>query len=281
MNTPLRKEADPSFQSSFIIDAYSKVSSIRLKSVLEVFRRDNEEVERRDRDCVLVKFGTYQRVYFYAFGAAVFVNVGRDLHSEILAKVGFIPQQPGSREGALPSVTETEDDFHLLIGAPQIAVGFDTVQLPAWKEDHVGILARTIAQSSALELIENEVEQLVGYSEKMTGELKDGVWFGFGRRNLIQFMRRGLEAKHKLVTQLALLRDPEVIWEDEGAYKLYNQLSENFDIWERLSTIESMLELPSEVARLHFDIRHARWAEMLEIIIIILIAFEIIQTLIT
>ena len=114
----------------------------------------------------------------------------------------------------------------------------------------------------------------------MTNYLKKGSW-GLGRRQkLLEFVARGLNAKHRIVNQLAILSEPETTWEKEDLYLIYRKLFANLDIKERIDKIEKMLNLSAEVSAMLLESLNTRRAELLELIIIILIAIEIVRAFI-
>jgi uncharacterized Rmd1/YagE family protein len=139
------------------------------------------------------------------------------------------------------------------------------------------LVAQVLAQSSALELIEWEVDEFLAESENLTGFLKKTGWVNRKRHKLLQFLGEGLSAKHKIVNQLSLFSEPEKAWEKEDFYHLYLGLFDNFDIKERIDTIEKKLNLCSEVTELLLQVADSRRAEILEVTIIVLILCEILS----
>ncbi|MDZ4785023.1 MAG: RMD1 family protein [bacterium] len=155
----------------------------------------------------------------------------------------------------------------------------DFAILPDLELRKILLIAQIIAQSTALQLIEWRVEKFLSESEDMTRFLKHTGFVRRGRRNLLQFIGESLSTRHKIVRQMAMLKRPDVTWESDELYELYDQMVkiDVFDIEPRISNVDKMLEVSSEVTDLLLEVNHTRRSEIMEIIVIVLITIEVVK----
>jgi uncharacterized Rmd1/YagE family protein len=173
----------------------------------------------------------------------------------------------------------SEDEVTIKIEPGVMEVGFNTATVPEFDLVLIQMVAQVLAQSSSLELIEWEVEEFLADSDRFTRFLQGREFKRPRRSELLRFLGSGLSAKHRIVNQLALLTEPDKTWEREELYRFYKELFVNFEIKERIEKIEKMLGLSSEVSELLLEIVNARRAEIMELTIIFLIAFEVVKSL--
>ncbi len=85
--------------------------------------------------------------------------------------------------------------------------------------------------------------------------------------------------RHEIIVDMHLLDKPNILWDDETAERLYNDLSVFFELKERFEIVEFKLGLLKDDIMFLTDILNHKKSEFLEWIIIWLIAFEIIMGL--
>lgn len=83
-----------------------------------------------------------------------------------------------------------------------------------------------------------------------------------------------------MVNDLFLLDKPNILWDNEEAEKLYNMLSSTLELKDRFEIVEHKLTHLKENITLALDLFNHKHSEVLEWIIILLIAFEIVMGLI-
>lgn len=262
----------------YALHAYSTAVKIGLRSRRDILPAD--KTERLTQECLVYHVGPQQKLFIFNFGAVVFFNVPREAHSDYLARLGLVARLHSPTTQPLSSDELAEDAYTVRVqpGAPQVS--FNEVVVPDLDIAKIHLVAQLLAQSSALETIEWEVEEFLARSERLTMELQAKRWRRTIRREVMKLLAEGLTARHLLVNRLALLQEPEKTWEKEELYRLYLGLWETFDIDERIEILEKNLKLSTEVSELLLNILDARRSELLEIIIIALIFFEIVKSFI-
>lgn len=263
------------FRARYVLHAYSAPERFSMRRVSELLI--DEKKERYSPDCLIVHRTNTEKIFLYRFGTIVFFNVPIEEHPNYLNTLGMTPTlRTADRNKDLDELAE--DDFTLTIEPGVTEVGFNSVKIPEFDIGKLQLVAYILAQSSALEIIEWEVEEFLAESETMTRSLKRGGLVSRSRSKLLKFIGEGLSARHRIVNQLLLLNEPEKTWEKEDLYKLYQDLFKNFDMKDRIERLEKMLTLCADVSELLLEVLNARRAEIMEIVIILLIAFEIVKS---
>ncbi len=253
---------------------------IKSFSVTESLKRDYlsqrlsaDGLKRVSRGCHAIEHGDRQWIFFFSFGAVVFVNVDEADRNFYLSKLEIDPLKTPEDELA-------REDYTICIGDPieEPDVSFEDIYIPEWNFESIYLISLCMAKSNALELMEYEVTHYLSESELYMNRYESS-WLSliFARKKLITFLSYGIRLRHKLFNHLGLLEDPDITWDREDLNSLNAQLYRDLDIEERLYTVEKKLELSAQSSELLVSLSHAQHSELLEIIIIFLIAFEIIQ----
>jgi uncharacterized Rmd1/YagE family protein len=254
--------------------AYSRGTVMYLQDVANRFKPAT--FQRISPECLVISLPEdNQYLYAFRYGSIVLVNVPIDQHTNILQKADF-----SSATTRMRAINESfgEDDFYLRISYDTPKVGFNYVTIPEWQPAMVALVCNSLAHSSALDLIERDVEHTLQQSENMIRRVKEMRGPGFRRAQLLQELANLLETRHRIFNQLSLLSEPDLAWESELAARIYTGLIDNFDIKSRVERVEKKLSLIAEVIELQLDIYNVQRSELLELIIIVLILVEIIQS---
>ena len=273
----MEQPASGSGSSEFSLYSYSSQGLIGLKRCQSILGEGR--FERPSPNCLQVEVGQSQLVFVFSFGTVVFFNIPLAEQTEYLEKLSVTFRKPEKFiENEAEEDDRTEDSILLKVQQGVTRVDFNSVTVPDLDTSRLYIVAQLLAESSALELIEWEVREILKESETMAVHLKKTGWVQGKRRELLQLMGEALSTRHRVVDQLSDLGDSDKLWEDEELHKLYRGLFDNFEIDQRVKHIEKMLELTAEAAGLLVDLMDVRRSEVLEIIVIILIAIEVVKS---
>jgi required for meiotic nuclear division protein 1 len=254
--------------------AYSRGSAIPLQELSNKFKPCS--FQRIGPECLAILLKEpNQYLYAFRYGSIVLVNVAVAEHYPILEKADF---SIATTRTLSTNENFGEDDFYLRISYDAPMIGFNYVTIPEWQPAMVALVCNSLAHSSALDLIERDVEKTLSRSESMVRKVKQVRGPGFRRSKLLQELATLLETRHRIFNQLSLLSEPDLAWESELAARIYAGLIENFDIKTRVERVEKNLGLIADVVELQLDIYNVRRSELLEVIIIVLIIVEILQS---
>lgn len=257
---------------TYIFEAVSGPERFSVRRIKQLL--GDKGCERYSTNCLVIRRSLDSFVFVFGFGTVVFFNTPESEQLHFLELLGITPPSPRpDSNGAL-----AEDDFTLKVApGAEVSVSFDSVTIPKLELAKVQLVARLLAQSSALELVEKDVQEFLAESEQINKRLQQRGWLRPNRRTLLKFLSEGLEARHRIVNHLVLLEEPELSWDDEEYHTLYVGLFDNLDLVERVEHVDKMIDLASDVSRLLLEMANAKRSELLELIIIILIAVEIVK----
>lgn len=182
-----------------------------------------------------------------------------------------------------PLVHESHDpvrDEYVIRVAPEEKeeVEFEQATVHDGALERLALVAALLAQSNTLEHYERVVASITANTAEVTDRLAQGKMPPSGSPMLV-FIGQSLGIRRELVTQLSVLDPPEAIWEDDSLDRLYHGLQANFEIPQRMRVVEHKLELIHDTAQMVVSINEGRRSHVLELIIILLIAFDIVMAM--
>lgn len=255
--------------------AYSCSERISLRKTRRKF--PEATFEQFNERCVLWNRGEDQLIFVFRFGTVVFFNVPPYFQEEFLNRLEFNPVVNKDEDEEDEEDDLIKEILTVTVEPSVLKVEFNSITIPDLKPATVQIVAEMLARSNSLEVVEWEVDEMMKQAEGMAVQLKEQRLTSKKFKELLRVLGESLSTRYRLVNQLAVLDDPEKTWEEEQLYTLYTKLYENLDLEDRLDRIEKLLDLASESCNLMVDLYQARRSHTLEMIIIILIVFEIVM----
>lgn len=211
-------------------------------------------------------------VVLFDFGAVVFFDCGKDERDAFMTKLlALLPPEPHPplvedylvelREGASPSVA------------------FDRVIVPEIDPTIVELLSVIVAQSVAIDYYEEDVRAIYRRVEQFTANLADRGSLRLPARDVNRIVGNVLAVRNQIGMTLSLVDEPPATWEREVYDRLYRALRNAFEIEDRHRAIEYKLQLIQQNLEIVVNLLQTRRGQVLEVTIILLIAFEIALTL--
>jgi uncharacterized Rmd1/YagE family protein len=225
-----------------------------------------------DPNELIYQLGEFHFIHFFDYGSIVlFGKEDMDLLS--------IWQTIKKEIGSIDSVVKSESFDVEVNENAAYTVLFDRVVLPKIHGDLIKIISLNIAQSVALDFYTDQSNQLLEHTSRFSKELEDKGKFSLRGKKLLKFIGRTLNLKNRIVTNLYIFDSPYITWNDQMLNQLNNDLSRELDIKSRHSSIQNNLNTVKENLEIFNDIHQHMKSEVLELIIILLITFEIINVL--
>ncbi|MHB2020155.1 MAG: RMD1 family protein [Candidatus Xenobia bacterium] len=252
-----------------------RMESIHLCDAIAIRELPIDAIYRTKNEAT-VALGAGGYAFLFSFGSAVFFNVSKDQQVEFLRRLRDVI--PAARQAAeQPVLLESTRDDIIVAYHPEARqkVLFDRVVVNDLDETRLRLVAMVLAQSTALDIRERRVEQLVEQSAHMNEAMKLGGRVPGNEKDLIRFIGEALSARQSMLSSLAVLDSPEVTWDDPALDRLFRELRSNFEMEMRVSTVEKKLNLVVESAEILVDLTKSRREIALEIIVIVLIALEV------
>ena len=137
------------------------------------------------------------------------------------------------------------------------------------------LIADILAKSAALAQNEVEVTAVFDVIEPLARRLAEKGRASGGRRSVLKHIGNTLLVRHRVSGRVAVEEKPEVLWDRPGLERLYARMEDEYELKERTVALRRKLTVIGETATALTDLIHTERSLRLEIVVIILIAFEI------
>lgn len=227
-------------------------------------------VESKMRSHIDFKVTDDQWMRVYGFGAIVLINLPTSFLKRIFTKkarqcctVEFA--DPASEEYAVVIDPTLERD----------TVEYDAVRVRALTLERRSILADILAQSVVIDNSDAQAEKMVQQFSAYTTLLEQRGRLKVSTRTILKLIGKNYGILELVVSRLSLLDRPETVWEDKELEHFFEELRSMFDLEDRFKALDFKLQLIQSHSSLFLQTIGERRIEVLEIIIVALIIFEI------
>lgn len=214
-------------------------------------------------------------VYLFSFGSAVFVNYSQE---EISRFIDFLKKSrlKNSPNCSLPFT----ENFSLYVDAGKAPLTtYEEVVIPKYEAYYLEIIATVLAKSVALEKIESELSKLYDDFDVVIDTLSQGH-LRMPNSKLAKLSGKILRYKFTTISYIMLLDKPDITWKHEEAANFFDTFSRLFELEDRYQAIRHKAETLMDITEVITTLTHASRGNRLEWLIIILIALEIVLSLI-
>jgi required for meiotic nuclear division protein 1 len=125
---------------------------------------------------------------------------------------------------------------------------------------------------------ERQVAKVFEIIEPFAKELADHGRTRRDRKRVLQLIGNALLVQHRVSGRVAIGEKPDALWDRPDLERLYARLEDEYELKERVDALNRKLAVVSETANTLADIIDTRRSLRLEIIVIVLIAFEVVIT---
>lgn len=215
-----------------------------------------------------------KRVYIFYFGGLVCANMEFHEIQDLLNYPAF------KKQNFEHDISPTDiDNYRMeLIPGSAITVTNEVLKVPEKLEYFYELIALVLAKSVCLEKIEIGIDFLFDKIEAIIPPLKKGK-LHFNDKELASFSAMIMEFKYNTISYIMLLDKPELVWDNELASKIFDDLCRNFELLDRYEKLKHKSEVLMDTTQLVTNLLHAKRGSRLEWIIIILIAVELVLSL--
>jgi uncharacterized Rmd1/YagE family protein len=213
-------------------------------------------------------------VYLFSFGTLVFVNCA---DSDIMDVIAYLKKL--DRNLAEFARVEYVDDYKLTVSGDELSVTYDELMAPEMKDYYRELVAVILAKSTAMERIEDEIGKLFDDVEQFITQLKKGT-LSISDERLARLSGRILSYRYSSISYIMILEKPDVVWRSQEAQELYSDLERLFELPDRYEKISHKTQTLLDMTQVFADLYHAKRGTRLEVAVILLIAFEIILSLV-
>jgi len=200
--------------------------------------------------------------------------------------IGLSPEdEAGFLERLKPRVGGTLDRFEEETAVVALAGGTEDqvqaggpIQLRDMLLERLLVIADVLAKSVALADDERQVAKVFEIIEPFAKELADHGHTRRDRKGVLQLIGNALLVQHRVSGRVAVGEKPDALWDRPDLERLYARLEDEYELRERVDTLNRKLAVVAETADTLADIIDTRRSLRLELIVVVLIAFEIVGT---
>jgi len=169
-----------------------------------------------------------------------------------------------------------------------------TIELSADTEDHISprgaiaikamsaerllVISDAMAKSVVLAHDEGEVATVFDVIEPFARKLAQDGPAPVGRRSMLRHIGKALLVQHRVSGRVAVAEKPDALWDRPDLERLYGRLEDEYELKERVGLLNRKLAVITETAQAFTDIIDTERSLRLELIIVLLILFEIVIT---
>ncbi|HEV7635943.1 MAG TPA: RMD1 family protein [Bradyrhizobium sp.] len=219
-----------------------------------------------------VRLGPSGLAVVFRYGVVVFVGLSVAEEAEFLERVKtrtFGRITPPEEEWAKIEV-EKEGEEPIPVGGPILVKEFSLERLL--------LVADALAKSVVLGRDEREVANVFDTIEPFARELANLGRTSRNRTDLLKLLGNALLVQHRVSGRVAVGEKPDVLWDRPDLERLYARLQDEYELSERVETLNRKLAVIADTATTLADIVDTKRSLRLELIVVILIAFEIVIT---
>jgi required for meiotic nuclear division protein 1 len=219
-----------------------------------------------------VRQGSNGLAVVFRYGVVVFIGLSAAEEAEFLEKLKvrcFGRITPPEEEWARIQVAK-EAEESIPVGGPILVREFSLERLL--------LVADALAKSVVLGRDERQVANVFDTIEPFARELANFGKTSRNRTDLLKLLGNALLVQHRVSGRVAVGEKPDVLWDRPDLERLYARLQDEYELNERVETLNRKLAVIADTATTLADIIDTQRSLRLEIIVVILIAFEIIIT---
>ena len=135
-----------------------------------------------------------------------------------------------------------------------------------------------LSQSVALDYYSDIAEKLLQEVKGFSSELEQKGSISLNKKAMMKFIGKSLNTKNKIVDNLYIFDSPDITWESEKMDKVHKLLARTFDLTSRFKEIEYTFNIIDDNLQIFKENYEHRHSTFLEVVVIILILIEILQT---
>ena len=219
-----------------------------------------------------IKVGKAGIAVLFRYGVAVLIGLSSEDETAFLARL--TPRIGGKlarfeEETALVARGNEADD-QVQAGGP--------IQLRDMSPERLLVIADVLAKSVVLANDEREVAKVFEIIEPFAKELADHGQTRRDRKSVLKLIGNALLVQQRASGRVAIGEKPDALWERPDLERLYARLEDEYELKERVDTLNRKLAVVAETANTLADIIDTRRSLRLELIVVVLIAFEILGT---
>jgi required for meiotic nuclear division protein 1 len=219
-----------------------------------------------------VRIGEAGIAVLFRYGVIVFIGVAAGDELKFLEQVTprITSKFSGKEEetATIRLVAEQDD---------QVSAG-GSIDVKAMSLERLLIIADVLAKSVVLAHDEREVAKVFEIIEPFAQALASRGRTPRNRTGILKLIGSALLVQHRVSGRVAVTEKPDALWDRYELERLYARLEDEYELRERFDTLNRKLAVVADTADTLADMIDTRRSLRLEIVVVLLIAFEIAVT---
>jgi uncharacterized Rmd1/YagE family protein len=249
--------------------SYQVADSIDVKAFRSGYK---DGLYHYDADELFYKTGDQDFIYVFKYGVVCFLNIDEARRDVFLQRIApfckNVFQLPLSEE------------FEVETNARENKFGFNKIEIVKPDIEVLRLIMLNVSQSVSLDYYSELTNLLLEETNSHTLTLERKGRLDISGANLKKYIGKTLNLKNRIAENLYIFDSPPETWEDEDLSRIDLGLKRTFDLQERYRDIREGLEMIRENLELFKDLLQYRNSTVLEWIIIILVALEVLNLVI-
>jgi uncharacterized Rmd1/YagE family protein len=217
-----------------------------------------------------IRVGKYGVAVLFRYGVAVFIGLSLEdevgLLERLSPRIGGKLERPEEETATVELAGESES---------QVSAG-GPILVRDMSLERLLVISDVLAKSVVLAHDEREVAKVFEIIEPSARELASHGKTRRDRKGILKLIGNALLVQHRVSGRVAVAEKPDVLWDRPDLERLYARLEDEYELRERVDALNRKLAVVAETANTLADIIDTRRSLRLEVIIVLLIAFEVI-----
>jgi required for meiotic nuclear division protein 1 len=180
----------------------------------------------------------------------------------------------------IDNIQKYTDDYRLEVNPEyEYSLGNEAMTASVFEEYYLDIISMILAKSISLEKVEDETDKLLDNIEDVIGFLEQGT-LNMSDKELAKTTAKVIRFKYNTISNLMLFEKPSAAWNNEDIEKFFMEMMGLFDLEDRYTKITRKTEILRNITEVFGSLSHEKRATKLEVIVIVLILFEVIIAMI-
>nr|WP_246791582.1 RMD1 family protein [Bradyrhizobium commune] len=150
------------------------------------------------------------------------------------------------------------------------------IHLSKFSDERLLLIADALAKSTSLARDERRVAAVFDVIEPFARELAEKGRTSRRRKGILQLIGNALLVQQRVAGRVAVAEKPDALWEKPQLDRLYARLEDEYELKERLDTLERKVTAITETANALTEIIDTQRSLRLEIAVVALIVIEVV-----
>jgi uncharacterized Rmd1/YagE family protein len=225
---------------------------------------------------VYIKKGETSFIYVQNYGEVAFSDCDEDtIHQFTEFVKGYV-------DAPVLSGKEYKEEFVIVVNPGQpLLFDYNSIQVPEINADVIKIALLNVSQSVVLDYFTEISQHLLSETGVFTRELEQRGKLSISKTRLMKFIGKTLQTQNRIIDNLYFLDAPDTVWDMEYLSEINTGLSGIFHLKTRFREVEYTLKIIDNNLRTFAQLVQHRDSNKMEVIIILLIFFEILNAIIS